>query len=96
MNTWKKEGNYRTSARCTTYNTLDAIGYAHSKGVIHCDLKPANILLDPTGLKIADFGIVRLVREDWLMSEQELSEEDTQGQAFTALCKSNSRSLRNI
>lgn len=70
-------------------HTLDAIGYAHSKGVIHCDLKPANILLDPRGLKIADFGIVRLVREDWLMSEQELSEEDTQGQAFTTLCKSN-------
>ena len=70
-------------------HTLDAIGYAHSKGVIHCELKPANILLDPTGLKIADFGIVRLVREDWLMSEQELSEEDTQGQAFTTLCKSN-------
>lgn len=45
--------------------TLSAIGYAHSKGVIHCDLKPANILLHPQGAKIADFGIVRLLREDF-------------------------------
>ena len=45
--------------------TLSAIGYAHSKGVIHCDLKPANILLHPNGAKIADFGIVRLLREDF-------------------------------
>ena len=44
---------------------LSAIGYAHTKGVIHCDLKPANILLHPKGAKIADFGIVRLLREDF-------------------------------
>ncbi len=44
---------------------LAAIGYAHTKGVIHCDLKPANILLHPKGAKIADFGIVRLLREDF-------------------------------
>lgn len=41
-------------------------GYAHSKGVIHRDVKPANIVLldqpDATGstIKIVDFGIVKL------------------------------------
>ncbi|MBT5689571.1 MAG: SUMF1/EgtB/PvdO family nonheme iron enzyme [Opitutae bacterium] len=58
--------------------TLEAIGYAHSKGVIHCDLKPANILLHPEGTKIADFGIVRLIREDWLLSEAEPILHETQ------------------
>jgi len=40
-----------------------AIGlvHAHGKGVLHCDLKPANILLDQDGKpRLADFGQSRL------------------------------------
>jgi hypothetical protein len=38
-----------------------AIEFAHSKGVIHRDVKPENILLRPDGgLKIADFGLAKL------------------------------------
>ena len=44
---------------------LDAIGYAHNKGVIHRDLKPSNILLAPSGMKIADFGLARLLPKGW-------------------------------
>jgi serine/threonine-protein kinase len=40
----------------------DGLHYAHSCGVIHRDVKPANIMLLPTGVvKIMDFGIARLV-----------------------------------
>lgn len=34
--------------------------HAHAQGIIHCDIKPANLLLDSAGaLKITDLGLVR-------------------------------------
>ena len=43
---------------------LAGLSYAHSAGVVHHDLKPANLLVSKEGrLKIADFGISRNLNE---------------------------------
>jgi serine/threonine-protein kinase len=40
--------------------TTSALGYAHAGGVIHCDVKPANVLVDRGGtVYLTDFGIAR-------------------------------------
>jgi serine/threonine protein kinase len=37
-----------------------ALGYAHANGVVHCDIKPGNVLIDRGGgVYLADFGIAR-------------------------------------
>ncbi|MBI1311710.1 protein kinase [bacterium] len=54
------ERTYWLNVARATADIADALAYAHQHGVLHRDVKPANILLDDSGVVwITDFGLAR-------------------------------------
>lgn len=48
----------------------EALESAHHNGLVHCDIKPHNILVTETGrIKVADFGIARAINSSATMKE---------------------------
>ena len=69
----EKDHFLESEARDLIRSIVDAIDYCHKQGIVHRDIKPENLLLSSkemglASIKIADFGLARLLQEDSLAS----------------------------
>lgn len=74
-------------------DVASALNHAHIRGLVHCDIKPHNILIDSEGkAKVADFGIARVMatatatlnNNDVMGSVHYVSPEQAAGKSVTA------------
>lgn len=62
INAWCRQRSLTVPERLDLFRQVfAAVQFAHQNLIVHCDLKPANVLVTPDGqVKLLDFGIARI------------------------------------
>lgn len=79
---WAQDRNLSVRRRIELFlAALEAVSFAHARGVVHRDLKPGHILVDPEGRpRLLDFGISKLIDPE---TQASLAETRTEARALT-------------
>ena len=61
-----RKGRFRLTRRWKSRQQIaSALSVAHGAGIVHCDIKPENIMLRPDGyVKVLDFGIAKFTQQE--------------------------------
>jgi serine/threonine protein kinase len=82
-----REGLPLTEAVEYATQIVDALVYAHEHGIIHLDLKPGNIMVTRSGVKLLDFGIAELRHPEPASSKADESGDNAKSRTMPGTLK---------